>query len=79
MKSKSLKGKLALNKKTVANLDGGQMHGVYGGETKTCTTGYRVCPPTCPCPTSVGNECQYTCGCPSSVNADCSECSECNC
>jgi len=49
MKTKKFNKKLALNKKTVVNLDGSMMNGVKGGTDTyyTCPTGFTVCRTAC--------------------------------
>lgn len=62
--------KLALNKRTVTNLDDNGMTDVKGGSWPAdCRTN--------DCPTTIGIICQYTCGCPTSVDIRCEY--TCNC
>lgn len=47
MKTKTLKKKLMLNKKTIVHLNGGDLDGAKGGMTITCPSGFTVCVTGC--------------------------------
>jgi hypothetical protein len=72
MKTKKFNKKLVLNKSTIADLAGGQMNKVKGGETEPklcyqtqfCTTlAGHICDNTCACTTQPPYVCQDTCDC----------------
>ncbi len=65
MKAKKFNKKLSLNKKTVANLNNGQMNDVLGGVHKTTTTAPF-------CQFSCVDTCRITCDC--TETCTCSEC-----
>ena|GEM_PF-732395 len=84
MKTKKFNRKLALNKKTIANLNFNEMNVVLGGEltdncTTDCTQLKSVCPHLCPPPdksigTCVASPCDsvmWTCACISSPGSPC--------
>ncbi|NIM16490.1 MAG: hypothetical protein GTO45_31140 [Candidatus Aminicenantes bacterium] len=90
MKTKKFAKKLALNKKTIANLSDGHMGNVKGGDINT-GSGHPPCEISCGCvtlkftgcelcPTDTCNTCPATCNtCNYTCGADCTFKGTCDC
>lgn len=62
MKKLTVKGKLSLNKETIAKLTSDELYNANGGATATCLTGFTCACPSRNCPTAgTKTNCQFCC------------------